>query len=354
MTHSHQGRPPRRPHRRHRSAGAAVIGVALLVGGGGGVFLDPSSAVAADQPFPVWVDDLQAEARARGISDATVRLLDDVAPISRVIELDRRQPEGRLTLQEYLDRVINNARVAQGRRLLRENATLLREIGAEYGVQPRFIVALWGLETSYGQNTGGFPVLATLAHDGRRSDFFRAELLSALEILDQGHIAPARMQGSWAGAMGQSQFMPSSFQRFAVDRDGDGRKDIWTTRADVFASAANYLSNVGWDDALTWGRAVQVPGGLDRSLIDLDVVKPITEWAALGVRRRDGGALPDATVDASLIQPDGPGTAAWLVYDNFRATLRWNRSTYFATSVGLLSDAIGGCTDAPAGLSCAF
>jgi membrane-bound lytic murein transglycosylase B len=247
------------------------------------------------------------------------------------------------------------SRIERGRELLAQHRPLLEEIGAAYGVQPRFIVALWGIETNFGTYTGGFPViqaLATLAHDGRRSSYFREELLNALQILDDGHIDVARMQGSWAGAMGQSQFMPSSFLRFAQDYDGDGRRDIWTTEADVFASAASYLAGFGWDADQTWGRQVRLPAGFDAGLADLEIRKPLSEWQRLGVRRADGQNLPAGDLTASLVLPDGPGGPAFLVYDNYRTIMRWNRSTYFATTVGILADRIGGCTDGPDGIGC--
>jgi len=164
--------------------------------------------------------------------------------------------------------------------------------------------------------------------------------MKALQILEEGHIAPKDMKGSWAGAMGQSQFMPSSFLAYAHDHDGDGAKDIWNTQADVFASAANYLKGVGWNDDLTWGREVRVPEGFDASQASLDVVRSIAEWQQLGVRRVDGTNLPARDIQASIILPGGPGQPAFMIYDNYRATLRWNRSHYFATAVGLLSDRI--------------
>ena len=220
---------------------------------------------------------------------------------------------------------------------------MLNRIGAQYGVQPRFIVALWGIETDFGRNTGGFGVitaLATLAHDGRRSEYFRGELLNALKIIDAGHIAAGDMKGSWAGAMGQSQFMPSSFLSYAVDQNGDGRRDIWTTQEDVFASIANYLASVGWKDDQTWGRAVRLPQSFNQSLVGLETVKPIGAWQSIGVRRPNGTDLPTRQLSASIIQPDGAGTRAYMVYDNFRTTLKWNRSTYFALAVGRLSDSM--------------
>lgn len=315
--------------------GATTVGVML-----------PGLSRAADQPFGPWLEAVRREALAEGISPAILdAALTGIEPIERVIELDRRQPEGRWTHAEYLERVVPASRIDQGRRLLAEHRALLTPVAARYGVQPRFIVALWGIETSYGGHTGGFSVinaLATLAWDGRRSTFFRAELMNALRILDEGHIAPADMKGSWAGAMGQSQFMPSSFNAYAVDFDGDGRRDIWNSLPDVFGSAANYLKSHGWNGSWTWGREVRVPGGLDESLFDLDVERDLGWWQERGVRRLNGADLPGVRLNASLIRPDGPGGRAFLVYDNFRVIMRWNRSTYFATAVGLLSDAIAG------------
>ncbi|MEO3431747.1 lytic murein transglycosylase [Inquilinus sp. CAU 1745] len=316
------------------------------------------AAMAQQVPFGEWLRGVRAEAAAQGVSDQILdTAFSGLEPNPRVIELDRAQPEGSITFAQYMDRVISEVRVTEGRRLVRQHEALLREVAAQYGVQPRFIVALWGLETNFGGNTGGFSVirsLATLAYDGRRADYFREELLNALMILEQGHIAPGAMQGSWAGAMGQSQFMPSSFLGYAEDYDGDGRRDIWTTTADVFASAANYLAEAGWDDSLTWGRQVDLPAGIDPALVGLERSLPLSRWADQGVRRAGGGALPAAALEASLIRPDGAGGPAFLVYENFNVLMRWNRSTYFATSIGILSDLIGSCQDGPRGYSCVY
>ena len=297
-----------------------------------------------DAKFPEWLEGVRMEARTQGISDAILdKSLADTAPIPQIIELDRNQPESTITFTNYINRIVNATRVRIGRAKLDAHREILDQVGQEFGVQPRFIVALWGIETNFGQFTGGFSVvdaLATLAYDGRRSAYFRGELMKAFKILEEGHIAPEDMKGSWAGAMGQSQFMPSSFLAYARDHDGDGAKDIWNTQADVFASAANYLKNVGWNDDLTWGREVRLPPGFDASLAALDVVKKIGDWQQLGVRRTDGADLPARTIDASIILPGGQGQPAFMIYDNYRATLRWNRSHYFATAVGLLSDRI--------------
>jgi membrane-bound lytic murein transglycosylase B len=316
-----------------RIAAGAVV-TSLLAG----------SAGAATQPFAVWLDGVRQEALTQGISPATVAAaLDGVAPIERVIELDRRQIEGQITYQEYRERLLSKERIDRGRALLQEHRALLEQVAAEYGVQPRFIVALWGIETSYGTWMGSTPVigaLATLAYDGRRAAFFRSELLHALRILDEGHIKPEAMLGSWAGAMGQSQFMPSSFVRNAVDYDGDGRRDIWGSLPDVFASIANYLARAGWNDRRTWGREVGLPAELGAGIDGLEVRRSLPDWDELGVRRADGAPLPAVALEASLLRPDGGQGPAYLVYDNFRVLMAWNRSTYFGLTVGQLADLI--------------
>ena len=313
-----------------------------------GQFGGATARAEGDAPdFAVWLEEVRTEALGQGISAAILdAALAGVQPIPRVIELDRSQPEGTLTFKQYMDRVVPNSRVAKGRARLKENAAALEAVRKVYNVQPRFIVALWGIETNFGQHTGGFSViasLATLAFDGRRSAYFRTELMNALQILEEGHIAPDAMTGSWAGAMGQSQFMPSSFVRFAIDFDGDGRRDIWTTKLDVFGSAANYLSKSGWKGDQTWGRKVKLPANFDIALASLKISKSLADWQTLGVRRANGQNLPIvAGMLGSIVFPGGDGGPAFLVYDNFKTTLKWNRSTYFAMAVGHLADRIAG------------
>lgn len=298
--------------------------------------------LASDKPFAVWVQEYKRDAAAQGISQGLLdKAFHNLAPNERVIELDRRQPEGTMTFAQYKQRVISQQRINEGRRKLAQHRALLERVSAKYGVQPRFIVALWGVETSYGANTGGFDVieaLATLAYDGRRGEFFRKELTNALTIIDQGHISLENMRGSWAGAMGQCQFMPSSFLAYAQDGNGDGRKDIWNNLEDVFASIANYLAKSGWDDQWTWGRRVTLPEGFDSDLADIKQSRPVSEWARLGVRNEWGGELPQADIGASLVFPGEKGGEAYLVYNNYKTIMKWNRSLYFATSVGILSD----------------
>jgi membrane-bound lytic murein transglycosylase B len=297
----------------------------------------------AAEDFASWLEGVRVEAKAMGIRQATLdRALTGIEPIPRVVELDRRQPEFTLTFAQYLKRVVNDRRARIGRQKLAAHRELLDAIARKYKVQPRFIVALWGIETDFGRITGGFPVvasLATLAHDGRRSKFFRKELMLALRIIDQGHISAKKMIGSWAGAMGQNQFMPSSFHAYAVDHDGDGNKDIWGTLPDVFASIANYLSKSGWRDDQTWGRPASVPGNFKAALTGRKLRKRLSEWRALGVRKLDGGDLPARDLEASLISPEKNSLEpVFIAYHNYRVILRWNRSDYFAIAVGTLSD----------------
>lgn len=320
----------------------AVCGWAGLTAGVLGL-LGP--AASAQTEFDQWLEALRRDALARGIRPATLdQALEGLAPIERVIELDRNQPEFKLTYQEYMDRVMPASRIERGRKLLRQHRDLIQPIARHYGVPAHVIVALWGIESDFGRIQGGFdvvPALVTLAHDERRSAYFRAELLDALQILDEGHVSPDSFVGSWAGAMGQCQFMPSTFRRHAVDQDGDGRRDIWGTRADVFASAANYLASSGWQPGYRWGRPVRLPAAFDRSLASLEIEKPLRAWQALGVRRADGGDLPAAPgLDASLIIHDDGEGPAFLVYPNFEVIMTWNRSKLFATAVGRLADQI--------------
>ena len=305
---------------------------------------DGQSAYAED--FSSWLEDFRQEARTKGISEATLHAaLDDLQPIPRVIELDRKQPEFTQTFWRYLDARVTEDRVERGRMLRELHTELLDSIAREYGVQPRFLVAFWGLETNFGDYLGSFPVigsLATLAHDPRRSDFFRTELLAALSIIDEGHIPVNEMVGSWAGAMGQPQFMPSTFVRFAVDGDGDGRRDIWHSLPDVFASAANFLSKSGWQGDRNWGREVKLPPDFALELAGLEVEKSLVAWQVLGVRKINGDDLPRVNIKASVVLPAGHAGPAFLVYNNYRTTLQWNRSDLYAIAVGHLADRIAG------------
>lgn len=297
---------------------------------------------AQSDAFTEWLAELRAEALTLGIRAETLdKAWREMRFQPLVIELDRKQPESTLTYTQYVERVLPEARIQRGNRLLRKHQTVLQDISKTSGVPARFIIALWGVESDFGRVTGSFSVLsslATLAYEGRRGAFFRQELLAALQILDEGHILPQEMRGSWAGAMGQSQFLPSSFRRFAVDHDGDGRSDIWSSLPDVFASIANYLARSGWNRDETWGREVTLPAGFDMTLSDLQIIKPLSEWQTLGVRRAQGGDLPEASLQASVILPGRDEGPAFLVYNNYRVLMTWNRSHYFATTVGRFAD----------------
>ena len=304
------------------------------------------TGMAQERSFTAWLQDLRAEAMTLGIRAQTLdRALTGLQPLPRVIELDRKQPEETLTYAQYLERMLPASRVQKGLRLLNEHRALLQEIGTKYGVPPGVIVALWGMETDFGRMAGHFPViaaLATLAYDGRRSALFRRELLDALRIVDAGYVRPEAMTGSWAGAMGQNQFMPSSYLQYAVDYNGDGRPDIWATLADVFASTANYLARSGWQERATWGHRVVLPAGFEAPSTNGQMSKPRTAWQVLGVRRADGGILPDGPELAWLVLPGGVTGPAFLVYQNYQVLLKWNRSAYFALTVGQFADQLAG------------
>lgn len=302
--------------------------------------------VTADESFQRFIEGVKTEGMQRGIRTETLNAaLGAIQPVARVLELDQKQPEFSRTFWGYLDVFVTEQRIQRGREMLELHRPLLEKVAAQYGVQPRFLVAFWGMETNFGDYTGGFDVidaLATLAHDPRRSDFFRNELFNALKILDEGHIDLARMQGSWAGAMGQPQFMPSTFTGYAIDGDGDGRKDIWTTLPDVFASAAHYLSKIGWDDRYTWGREVRLPQNFNLELADINNRQKLDFWRAQGVVKATGAPLPNVDIEAALILPAGVKGPAFLVYQNFDAIMKWNRSIFYALGVGYLSDRIVG------------
>ncbi len=300
------------------------------------------AGAANARTFDEFIAQIRATARAHGVAGTTVdRALAGVKPDARVVELDRRQAAGGVSFATYRRRVLSSTRVGDGRERFAAHGPLLQSISDAFGVSPRIIVALWGIESSYGRVTGGFPVirsLATLAYDGRRETLFTGELLAALRILDQTPLDAGDMLGSWAGAMGQAQFLPSTYLNHAVDYDGDGWADIWSSRQDVFASMANYLRAIGWRPGWRWGREVSHRDGFAGLSEGAEGRRHLTAWAEAGVRRADGGPLPVADGEAWLVMPDGRAGATFLVYDNFDVLRTWNRSTYFALSVGLLGD----------------
>jgi len=299
-----------------------------------------------NEDFQNWLQALRDEARAAGISDTTLdAALSDIKLKARVIERDRSQFEFTRTFLTYLGRCVTDKRIKRGRKLLAEHRILLDKIYAQFHVPPRYIVALWGVETNFGDNMGSFSVinaLVNLAYDRRRSSFFRSQLIDALGIIDNGHISHDTMQGSWAGAMGQMQFMPSTFVKYAIDFNNDGRKDIWHSLPDAFGSAANYLSDIGWRSGKLWGREVLLPDDFDLMLATINTKKTVVAWSALGVRRANGSALPRVNMEGSIVLPQGHKGPAFLVYDNFRIILEWNRSINYAICVGHLADRLAG------------
>lgn len=296
--------------------------------------------------FQEWLQELRLEAAGNGISDATLAALDTIEPLERVLELDNSQPEFVQTFTRYIGLRITENQVSRGQALLVEHAELLEEVRQQHGVQPHYLAAFWAIESNFGRATGGFSVLqalATLAYDPRRADFFRAELLTALQIIDDGHINSDQMSGSWAGAMGQLQFLPSVFYRYGIDGDGDGRIDIWNSLPDVFHSAANFLSNSGWQGDERWGREVLLPSNFDYADAGTQTRKSLQQWQDLGISRVGGGVLPVADIQASVVLPAGAAGPAFLGYANYRATLAYNPSTFYALTVGNLGDRfIGG------------
>ncbi|MGM0701184.1 MAG: lytic murein transglycosylase [Pseudomonadota bacterium] len=306
---------------------------------------DDVAEAAPAGDFTSWLIDFRREARAAGIDAATLEhALDGVRYRSRVIELDRSQPEFVRPIWEYLDSAVSASRVTNGRDRLAEHRDTARKVERRYGVPAEILVAIWGVESNYGGNFGDFSTLealATLAFEGRRRDFARGELLAALRIIEAGDIAPDDMIGSWAGAMGHTQFLPSSFTAYAVDADGDGRRDIWGSIPDVLASTANYLDEAGWQPNEPWGEEVRLPQGFDYAQAELSTRRSSREWAAQGVRPVGGGELP-AFEAAAVITPAGARGPAFLVGPNFRAILRYNNATSYALAVATLADEIAG------------
>jgi membrane-bound lytic murein transglycosylase B len=326
----------------------------------------PASGVAAAQtapqetapvPFEDWMAALRAEALAKGISQRTVdAALGSVERLPVVVERDRTQAELTLTFDQYLARRLPSSVVRTARAVAKRHRMELRRVDAQYGVHSSVIVAIWGMESNFGRFQGVRPTistLATLAYDGRRQTLFREELIAALRIIDRGDVEPAALKGSWAGAMGQAQFMPSSYLRWAADGDGDGRRDIWTSLPDVFASIARYLKEHGWAKDQRWGREVRLTDrtaarvaaavplrlvGACQAVREMSEARPLSAWRELGVTQRSGAALPATDLPASLVRVDARN---FLVYGNYEALLAYNCAHTYALSIGILADRIG-------------
>ena len=309
-------------------------------------FLPPVFAQSTDIAFASCLDALGERARSEGVDSAIVTsVLKDTRRLERVIELDRSQPEFTKTFADYYIRRVTTKRVEQGRALYAKHRDLLNRVQLEYGVPAHYLLAFWGLETNYGSYFGKISTtdaLATLACDPRRASFFSDEFISALRIIAAGDVEPKRMRGSWAGAIGHVQFLPSVFQKYAIDGDGDGRRDLWRSIPDAMASAANFLRGIGWQRELRWGREISLPQNFDYSLAGRDQKRSLSEWVSLGVSNAYGGALPLLDINAAVLVPAGHRGPAFLVYDNFEVIMSWNRSEYYAIAVGRLADRIAG------------
>ncbi len=297
----------------------------------------------AKQSWQVFLKEVRQEAMSQGIRPTIVDQAFHglYAPNWTVLRYDRAQPEKRLTFLSYRNTRSDKFRISMGKSEFKKHQALLAQIARSYGVSDCFIVSLWGLETSYGHYMGNFPVihsLATLAYDDRRADFFHNELLIALRILNDGHVRLKDFKGEWAGASGQPQFLPSSWNDYAVDYDGDGRKDIWNSLPDAFASIANYLYKNGWKHNEPWAIPVTVPAHFDTQLMSPDITKTIAEWQRLGVRAQPGEMLPNTNYEVSVIKPlGGPNM---MIFNNFKVIMKWNHSTYYAGTVGYLAENI--------------
>jgi len=302
-----------------------------------------TQSVCARESWNEWVNGVRQEALSQGVSPTLFdQAFADIREPSRQVKgLARSQPEHRLTFLKYRNTRADGYRIAIGRKEYTKNQTLLENIGKDFGVDPCFIVSFWGMETSYGSYMGNFPViksLATLAYDSNRPEFFRKELLLALQIVNQGHVSLKDFKGEWAGASGQPQFLPSSFVRYAVDYDGDGHKDIWKSKPDVFASIANYMKLNGWKSGEPWAILVKLPANFDMKMEGKAITKPVSEWNALGVRTEDGKPLPHENLVASVIKP--LGGPVFLAFPNYRMILRYNNSIYYAGAIGYMAEKI--------------
>ena len=306
---------------------------------------EAADADRQQKAFALWVANFRTSARAAGIDEVTLNVaLADVGYLPRVVELDRSQPEFTRAVWSYLDSAASPQRIALGKDKWLQFRAEIDAAAARYGVAPEILVAIWGVESNYGSNFGSIPTvdaLATLGFEGRREAWARGQLLAALRILQNGDIDRSQMIGSWAGAMGQTQFLPSVYLGHAVDADGDGRRDIWGSVSDVMASTANFLARSGWQADQPWGVEVLLPAGFDVSRADVAVRQSTALWAAEGVQTGNGVSLPQFA-EATVLLPAGASGPAFLVGPNFQVILRYNNSTSYALAVGLLAQRLAG------------
>jgi lytic murein transglycosylase len=336
--------------RRAFSAGLAALWLSAC-GGGAPVARGFQGADAPPRPVPnpafdAWLDGFRGRAAARGISASTIDAgLHGAGFLPEVVEKDRNQTEFTRTTEDYLAIAASEERLATGRAAVSQNGAVLAAVEDRYGVDRQIVAAVWGLESFFGTRRGNVPVisaLATLAFDGRRGEFFEGQLIAALKILQNGDVTADRMTGSWAGAMGHTQFIPTSYLTFAVDFTGDGRRDIWSEDpSDALASTAAYLAKNGWTRGQPWGLEVAVPAGFDTGLAGRGKGRSVGDWAAVGVRNATGGGLPDHGA-ASLLLPAGAGGPGFLIYRNFNVILRYNNAENYALGIGHLSDRLRG------------
>ena len=303
-------------------------------------------AVSANDDFAQCKTRLAAKAVSQGVAKEVVdNAFSTITYVNRVIELDRSQPEFVTTFPSYYSKRVTNWRVSKGRQLMQKHWPMLTRLQQKYGIPPHYLVAFWGLETNFGGYKGTMPVLsslATLACDERRSTYFTGELMTALKLAEREYLNPANMVGSWAGAMGHTQFMPSAYYKYAVDGDGDGQANLWDSEADALTSAANFLNNLGWNQGTRWGREVGLPENFDYRESGYKNRRSVSDWKALGVTQADGSALPDSTLSAYVVVPAGHEGPAFLAYHNFRVIMRWNNSEFYAIAVGELANQIAG------------
>lgn len=294
--------------------------------------------------YRAWLVDFKKELTDNGIRpDVIQAVFPKLTYDEKVVAKDRNQPEFKLTFNDYTKRVITEKKITKARAFYHENKKLIDQIAQDYGIQPKYLLALWGMESHCGEIMGTYYVpssLSNLAYEGRRREFFKAELMKVFTLLNENKISPEPLKGSWAGAMGQVQFMPSSLVNFGVDYDKDGKIDIWNSKADIFASAANYLQKSGWDETQKWGREVRIDHAKDYGKGNCDLKKPLKEWRDNKITGMNNSPLPALDVEACLIIPDQTSGRAFLVYPNFHVIMKWNKSYFFALGTGLLADKI--------------
>lgn len=341
----HAARPIPHPglHRRRLVAAATAAAALACAPARAAPSRHPTRAARPDGDYAAFLAALRQEAAAKGLGEAATDAIAQLSvPNAKVVQLDHHQPEFTLTWAQYRARVLPQNRLDLGAASYRDRVDIFRTVTERYGVDPGVIIGIWGLESSFGAKIGTFGVidaLATLAYDGRRAAFFRGELFDALKIIDQRDIGSRQMIGSYAGAMGQPQFMPSAYLRFASSYAGTDRADIWTNERDVFASIANYLGKSGWRAGEPWGQEVSVSGSIPAGLVGRGHTETLSHWQSLGVRRADGSGFSRPEVTGSLLQPDGAGGPSFMVYHNFQVIRRYNPSDFYALAVGLLGNA---------------